>query len=145
MSTIVMPETVQPVAARNGAVIGVGYVGLTLRASPALLDHQPEFADSSLKQRAQLAEGNVSSAEPRFTQLAAEMLVAGTTSVRTEQGTRRRGQLRADHQRLIYSACQQSRCREPCVAPREVAASGHADTHPDQSRQNRLPISSRRS
>lgn len=82
MSTIVTPEIAQSVTVRDVAVIGSGHAGLTLRASLALLDHQPECTENSLERRAQLAERHVPVAEAGFTELARE-----TTPVRAEEGT----------------------------------------------------------
>ncbi len=64
-------------SSRNVAVIGSGYVGLTLSASLALLGHDVECTDRSAGRIAELAEGRVPIVEERLTELVGRMLVAG--------------------------------------------------------------------
>ena len=87
MYRVVAPEVAHSVTVRNVAVIGTGYVGLTLRASLARQNHQPECTENSLERRAQLAEGYVAVAEAELTELAEEILAAEMTPVRAVQGT----------------------------------------------------------
>jgi UDPglucose 6-dehydrogenase len=77
MSDIVTPKIADSVVARDVAVIGSGYVGLTLSASLALLGHQVECTDNSPERVAQLAEGHVPITESGLTELVEEMLAAG--------------------------------------------------------------------
>jgi UDPglucose 6-dehydrogenase len=77
MSEIVTPKIAASVVARDVAVIGSGYVGLTLSASLALLGHQVECTDNSPERVAQLAEGHVPITESGLTELVEEMLAAG--------------------------------------------------------------------
>src|ERR1700683_4078623 len=86
MYRVVAPEVAHSVTARNVAVIGTGYVGLTLRASVARQNYQPEYTENSLERRAQLAEGYVAVSEAELTELAEEMLAAEMTLVRAGQG-----------------------------------------------------------
>ncbi|HEY6297566.1 MAG TPA: UDP-glucose/GDP-mannose dehydrogenase family protein [Streptosporangiaceae bacterium] len=66
-----------PVAGRNVAVIGSGYVGLALSASLALLGHHVECTDKSPERIAQLNAGVVPIVEDSLTELIGEMLGAG--------------------------------------------------------------------
>jgi UDPglucose 6-dehydrogenase len=69
---------VQPAACgRNVAVIGSGYVGLTLGASLALLGHNVECTDRSADRVAELAEGRVRIIEEGLTELVGRTIVAG--------------------------------------------------------------------
>ena len=77
MTEMIMPEIARSVTARNVAVIGSGYVGLTLSASLALLGHQVECTDKSLERVAQLAVGHVPLAEEGLTELVGKMLATG--------------------------------------------------------------------
>lgn len=65
----VVPEVTRSAISRNVAVIGSGYVGLTLSESLALLGHRVECADRSLGRIAQLASGRVPVAEEGLTEL----------------------------------------------------------------------------
>jgi len=62
---------------RRIAVIGAGYVGLTLSASLALLGHGVECTDRSPGRVAELADGRVPIVEEGLTELVAMMLAAG--------------------------------------------------------------------
>ena len=62
---------------RRIAVIGSGYVGLTLSASLALLGHDVECTDRSPERIGQLAAGRVSVAEEGLSELVGQMLAAG--------------------------------------------------------------------
>jgi UDP-glucose 6-dehydrogenase len=84
MSGTTTPKPARSVTVRNVAVIGPGYVGLTLSASPALLGHQVECTDNSLERVAQLAEGYVPITESGLTELVEEMLAAGRLRFGTE-------------------------------------------------------------
>jgi UDPglucose 6-dehydrogenase len=59
------------------AVIGAGYVGLTLSACLALLGHEVECADKSLERVAELAAGRVQIVEEGLTELVEQMLASG--------------------------------------------------------------------
>jgi UDPglucose 6-dehydrogenase len=77
-----MPGTdafdVQPTArSQNIAVIGSGYVGLTLSASLALLGHHVECTDKSPERVEQLALGCVPIVEDGLTEVVEQMLMAG--------------------------------------------------------------------
>jgi UDPglucose 6-dehydrogenase len=68
---------VQPaVRSAKVAVIGSGYVGLTLSASLALLGHEVECTDKSLDRVAQLSRGHVPIVEEGLTELIGQMLAA---------------------------------------------------------------------
>ena len=62
---------------RRIAVIGAGYVGVTLSASLALLGHGVECTDSSPGRVAELAGGRFPMVEDGLTELVARMLAAG--------------------------------------------------------------------
>jgi hypothetical protein len=83
MYRVVAPEVTHSVTVRNVAVIGTGHAGLTLRASPARQDYQPDYTENSLERRAQLAEGYVAVSEAELTELAEEMLAAEMTLLRS--------------------------------------------------------------
>jgi UDPglucose 6-dehydrogenase len=69
---------VQPAArSRKIAVIGSGYVGLTLSASLALLGHNVECTDKSLERIAELSEGRVPIVEEGLTEAVERMLREG--------------------------------------------------------------------
>jgi UDPglucose 6-dehydrogenase len=71
-----LPEVTCSAISRNVAVIGSGYVGLTLSASLALLGHKVECTDRSLQRIAQLAAGRVPVIEDGLTELIEEMVAA---------------------------------------------------------------------
>lgn len=77
MARIAMPEVARSVISRNVAVIGSGYVGLTLSASLALLGHKVECTDKSIERITQLTSGGMSVAEDGLTELIQEMIGAG--------------------------------------------------------------------
>ena len=87
MYRVVVPEVAPSVTTRNVAVIGTGYMGLTLRPSLARQNYQPEYTENSLERRAQFAEEYVAVSEAELTELAEEMLAAEMTLVRAGQGT----------------------------------------------------------
>jgi UDPglucose 6-dehydrogenase len=69
---------VQPaVRSQKIAVIGSGYVGLTLSASLALLGHEVECTDKSLARVEQLTRGHVPIVEEGLTEVVEQMLAAG--------------------------------------------------------------------
>ena len=69
---------VQPaVRSRRIAVIGSGYVGLTLSASLALFGHEVECTDKSTERVEQLAHGQVPIVEEGLTELVEQTLAAG--------------------------------------------------------------------
>jgi UDPglucose 6-dehydrogenase len=69
---------VQPAASsQHIAVIGSGYVGLTLSASLALLGHNVECTDKSLERVEQLSRGHVPIVEEGLTEVVERMLAAG--------------------------------------------------------------------
>jgi UDPglucose 6-dehydrogenase len=69
---------VEPAAcSQKVAVIGSGYVGLTLSASLALLGHDVECTDKSLERVEQLARGHVPIVEDGLTDVVERMLAAG--------------------------------------------------------------------
>ena len=69
---------VQPaVRSQKIAVIGLGYVGLTLSASLALLGHEVECIDKSLVRVEQLTRGRVPIVEEGLTEVVEQMLAAG--------------------------------------------------------------------
>jgi UDPglucose 6-dehydrogenase len=71
-------EKVQPaLCARKIAVIGSGYVGLTLSASLALLGHEVECTDKSIERVERLACGDVPIVEEGLTEVVEHMLAAG--------------------------------------------------------------------
>jgi UDP-glucose 6-dehydrogenase len=82
MYRVVAPRVAHSVTARNVAVIGTGYVGLTLRASLTRQNYQPEYTENSLERRAQLAEEYIAVSEAELTELAEEMLAAEMTLLR---------------------------------------------------------------
>jgi predicted NAD/FAD-binding protein len=55
MYRLVAPEVAHSVTVRNVAVIGTGYVGLTLRASLARRNRQALYTENSLERHGQLA------------------------------------------------------------------------------------------
>jgi len=67
----------QAVRSAKIAVIGSGYVGLTLSASLALLGHEVECTDKSLERVEQLARGHVPIVEEGLTELVGQMLTVG--------------------------------------------------------------------
>jgi UDPglucose 6-dehydrogenase len=67
----------RPACSRSVAVIGSGYVGLTLSASLALLGHGVECTDNSPGRVASLAEGRVPILEEGLPELVGQMLAAG--------------------------------------------------------------------
>ncbi len=69
-----VPPTIR---SRNIAVIGSGYVGLTLSASLALLGHSVECTDKSADRVAELADGRVPIVEEGLAELVRRMLVTG--------------------------------------------------------------------
>lgn len=69
---------------RNVAVIGSGYVGLTLSAAFARLGHRVECTDQSDERVTQLAAGQVPIFEDGLTELVGEMLNAGRLSFTTD-------------------------------------------------------------
>jgi UDPglucose 6-dehydrogenase len=73
----VLPEVTRSAISRNVAVIGSGYVGLTLSASLALLGHKVECTDKSLGRIAQLAAGQIPVAEEGLAELVEEMVAGG--------------------------------------------------------------------
>jgi UDPglucose 6-dehydrogenase len=75
-----------PVAARirNLAVIGSGYVGLTLSATLARLGHKVECTDQSHERVAQLVAGQVPIFENGLTELVGEMLAVGRLCFTTD-------------------------------------------------------------
>ena len=95
MYRVVAPEVAHSVTTRNVAVIGTGYVGLTLRPSLTRQNYQPEYTENSLERRAQLAEEYVAVSEAELTELAEEMLAAEMTLVRAGQGTSSVAQIRS--------------------------------------------------
>ena len=77
-----MPESLMfdvacPARRRKIAVIGSGYVGLTLSASLALLGHEVECTDKSVERIAELTTGHVPIVEDGLATLTEQMLVAG--------------------------------------------------------------------
>jgi hypothetical protein len=76
MYRVVAPEVAHSVTTHNVAVIGTGYVGLTLRPILTRQNYQPEYTENSLERRAQLAEEYVAVSEAELTELAEEMLAA---------------------------------------------------------------------
>jgi UDPglucose 6-dehydrogenase len=77
-----MPKRYRPDAQPNSggrkiAVIGSGYVGLTLSASLALLGHDVECTDKSQERIAQLCAGRVPIVEDGLSEAVGQMLVAG--------------------------------------------------------------------
>jgi UDPglucose 6-dehydrogenase len=62
---------------RKVAVIGSGYVGLTLSASLARLGHDVECTDKSLERIAELAAGHIQVVEEGLPELVQEMLATG--------------------------------------------------------------------
>ena len=69
---------VQPaVRSQKIAVIGSGYVGLTLSASLALLGHEVECTDKSIVRVEQLTRGCVPIVEEGLTEVVEQMLAAG--------------------------------------------------------------------
>jgi UDPglucose 6-dehydrogenase len=73
----VVPDVPLSVYGRKIAVIGSGYVGLTLSASFALLGHDVECTDKSLERIAHLTAGRVPVVEEGLTELVEQMLAAG--------------------------------------------------------------------
>jgi UDPglucose 6-dehydrogenase len=69
---------------RNVAVIGSGYVGLTLSAALARLGHWVECTDQSYERVAQLAAGQVPIFEDGLTELVGEMLAVGRLCFTTD-------------------------------------------------------------
>src|ERR1700723_2958177 len=65
------------VRSRRIAVIGSGYVGLTLSASLALLGHEVECTDNSPERVTELSEGRVPIVEEGLTEVVEQMLAAG--------------------------------------------------------------------
>ena len=75
----------QPAAlSRKIAVIGSGYVGLTLSASLALLGHDVECTDKSHERVEQLARGRVPIVEDGLTEVVEQMLAAGRLRFSTD-------------------------------------------------------------
>lgn len=69
---------VQPaIRSQQIAVIGSGYVGLTLSASLALLGHEVECTDKSHARVEQIAQGQVPITEEGLTEVVEQMLAAG--------------------------------------------------------------------
>ena len=77
MSDRVAPEETRSVISRNVAVIGSGYVGLTLSASLAFLGHQVECTDKSFERVDKLTSGSMLLAEDGLADLIGAMLSAG--------------------------------------------------------------------
>jgi UDPglucose 6-dehydrogenase len=81
------PYDVQPaIRSQQIAVIGSGYVGLTLSASLALLGHAVECTDKSRERVDQLAEGHVPITEEGLTEVVEQMLAAGRLRFGTDNG-----------------------------------------------------------
>jgi hypothetical protein len=111
MYRVVAPKVAHSVTVRNVAVIGTGYEGLTLRASLARQNYQPERTGNSLERRTQLAEGYVAVSEAELTELAEGMLAAETTPVRAGQA------LAASQAEIIPHLRQPARLRSPDRQP----------------------------
>jgi UDPglucose 6-dehydrogenase len=73
----IMRDMPSLVRSREIAVVGSGYVGLTLSASLALLGHEVECTDNSPERVAELAEGRVPIIEEGLTEVVEQMLAAG--------------------------------------------------------------------
>lgn len=86
----------QAVRRQQIAVIGSGYVGLTLSASLALLGHEVECTDISLERVEQLTRGRVPIVEEGLTEVVEQMLAAG----RLRFGTDNR--LAAGHAEFVF-------------------------------------------
>jgi UDPglucose 6-dehydrogenase len=72
---------------RSVAVIGSGYVGLTLSAALARLGHRVECTDQSPERVAQLAAGQVPIFEDGLTELVGKMLAAGRLCFTTDNAS----------------------------------------------------------
>lgn len=77
MPKVIMFDGARAAHSRKIAVIGSGYVGLTLSASLALLGHEVECTDKSHERIAQLNAGRVPIVEDGLAELIGEMLGAG--------------------------------------------------------------------
>jgi UDPglucose 6-dehydrogenase len=77
MSGIVVPDLECSARSRKVAVVGAGYVGLTLSACLALLGHDVKCTDNSVDRIEQLAAGRVPIVEDGLTELIEQMLAAG--------------------------------------------------------------------
>jgi UDPglucose 6-dehydrogenase len=69
------------------AVIGSGYVGLTLSASLALLGHEVACTDKSVERVAQLTRGHVPIVEEGLTEVVEQVLAAGRLKFSTDNKT----------------------------------------------------------
>ena len=74
------------VNSRRIAVIGSGYVGLTLSASLALLGHEVECTDHSLERITQLAQGQLPIVEEGVAEVVGQMLAAGRLRFASDNG-----------------------------------------------------------
>ena len=77
MSGIVRPDLECSARSRKVAVVGAGYVGLTLSACLALLGHDVKCTDKSHDRIEQLTAGQVPIVEEGLTELIEEMLAVG--------------------------------------------------------------------